>query len=869
MTSPYGFLRPATPVSPRGLQLRTPPGFEGALGRQHPSVGSKDDGLSTTAPESRMTTEPETAIHSGSTDTPSEDTSTLFRRGGAPRAAELATPVSCGTEVHGLSTTAPESKMTTEPETATHPESHDYPEENTSTLFRRGGAPRAAGLAAPASYGTEVHGLSTTATESKTTTEPETATHHESHNHLEEDTSALLRRGGAPQATELATPAGTTYTGARPDDHSSPMMSTAQLDHPTFDGSERAAPSTTAPESKLTTEPEMAITSTSYGLPPVLSGTGRFMRVPPAGPSATSRHTSTAGARRQATVTPDTTRGGYKPMTTSAHMLRGTGQAVTPNRAAHAPASGPPTASTLAATSARASSSRPTPPSSAPATSHAVHGSGNASSKPPTTASMPTTLTGTATPPTHTPRGGLESRRLPAITQAGQPVRRSTRLQGRCNKRVALLQNPEVELDWDLDQPIDPGTDPGHDTSWPLLDRQRGPPPPGPLQELRQHLNESDVDAHLRARPTQHVLTEDVTFSAAGGDGPIHLAAFWADTGAGPTIINQHVVDANGWLTETTAQYLVFANGRRSGPVERLVDGLTLTFNNEWDVNTRTYVNEATDHDGLLGNRTGHVLSLFVVPLTQRMYLFPRLLEGDRYTMTSIRVETRVPRMDEPVGVVYEDTPITHAGSQFYYAAMSQLGIQDYPLDDPHVPQDDYVYTITCEESILPDTSAPRDSLPFDHGCQSTQTSHHHTCSSIQDGNNHGDADTGLPTGQDVNGDNHCPHTSSHDTADTTRTSGACQCATEEGTNREATLSQRPERQQATCTEAYHAQGSRPGRTRPSKASFLKQPRTDVGRDHQKAAIPAVAQHDPTRQPRSSSAWLPDPVPRPSQTTLL
>ena len=365
------------------------------------------------------------------------------------------------------------------------------------------------------------------------------------------------------------------------------------------------------------------------------------------------------------------------------------------------------------------------------------------------------------------------------------------------------------------------------------------------------------------------MLTEDVTFSAAGGDGPIHLAAFWADTGAGPTIINQHVVDANGWLTETTAQYLVFANGRRSGPVERLVDGLTLTFNNEWDVNTRTYVNEATDHDGLLGNRTGHVLSLFVVPLTQRMYLFPRLLEGDRYTMTSVRVETRVPRMDEPVGVVYEDTPITHAGSQFYYAAMSQLGIQDYPLDDPHVPQDDYVYTITCEESILPDTSAPRDSSPFDHGCQSTQTSHHHSCFNIQDGNNHGDADTGLPTGQDVNGDNHCPHTSSHDTADTTRTSGACQCATEEGTSREATLSQRPECQQATCTEAYHAQGSRPGHTRPGKAPFPKQPRTDVGRDHQKTAIPAVAQHDPTRRTRSSSAWLPDPVPRPSQAALL
>ena len=418
---------------------------------------------------------------------------------------------------------------------------------------------------------------------------------------------------------------------------------------------------------------------------------------------------------------------------------------------------------------------------------------------------------------------------------------------------MALLQNPEVELDWDLDQPIDPGTDPGNDTSWPLLDRQRGPPPPGPLQELRQHLNESDVDAHLRARPTQHVLTEDVTFSAAGGDGPIHLAAFWADTGAGPTIINQHVVDANGWLTETTAQYLVFANGRRSGPVERLVDGLTLTFNNEWDVNTRTYVNEATDHDGLLGNRTGHVLSLFVVPLTQRMYLFPRLLEGDRYTMTSVRVETRVPRMDEPVGVVYEDAPITHAGSQFYYAAMSQLGIQDYPLDDSHVPQDDYIYTITCESDI----SAPRDS-------QSIQTSHHHSCSNIQDGNSHGDADTGLPAGQDVNGDNHCPHLLHQ-----CRTSGACQCATEEGTNREATLSQRPERQQATCTEAYHAQGSRPGRTRPGKASFPKQPRTDVGRDHQKAAIPAVAQHDPTRRPRSSSAWLPDPIPRPSQAALL
>ena len=186
----------------------------------------------------------------------------------------------------------------------------------------------------------------------------------------------------------------------------------------------------------------------------------------------------------------------------------------------------------------------------------------------------------------------------------------------------------------------------------------------------------ADVDSHLRGRPTQRVLSEDVTFTATGGQGHVHLPTFWIDSGAGPTIINRHVVNSLGWLTETTEQYLVFANGRRSGPVEKLLDGLTLTFNGEWEVRTRTYVNEARDYDGLLGNRAGHALSLFVVPITQRAYLLPRLAEGDTSTVASVRVATHVPRFDEPMGVVYADTPITRTDCSLYFCALGQLDLQ-------------------------------------------------------------------------------------------------------------------------------------------------------------------------------------------------
>ena len=228
-------------------------------------------------------------------------------------------------------------------------------------------------------------------------------------------------------------------------------------------------------------------------------------------------------------------------------------------------------------------------------------------------------------------------------------------LAGHSAKRVALLQEPDYDPD----------------PTWVVASSRHHP-----LSELLSHMAGADVDSHLRGRPTQRVLSEDVTFTATRGQGHVHLPTFWIDSGAGPTIINRHVVNSLGWLTETTEQYLVFANGRRSGPVEKLLDGLTLTFNGEWEVRTRTYVNEARDYDGLLGNRAGHALSLFVVPITQRAYLLPRLAEGDTSTVASVRVATHVPRFDEPMGVVYADTPITRTDCSLYFCALGQLDLQ-------------------------------------------------------------------------------------------------------------------------------------------------------------------------------------------------
>ena len=50
-TMPHAYIH-----TPGGRVLKPPPGFEGTLGRQHPSVGPEDDNTSTLAPKSKMTT---------------------------------------------------------------------------------------------------------------------------------------------------------------------------------------------------------------------------------------------------------------------------------------------------------------------------------------------------------------------------------------------------------------------------------------------------------------------------------------------------------------------------------------------------------------------------------------------------------------------------------------------------------------------------------------------------------------------------------------------------------------------------------------------------------------------------------------------
>ena len=133
---------------------------------------------------------------------------------------------------------------------------------------------------------------------------------------------------------------------------------------------------------------------------------------------------------------------------------------------------------------------------------------------------------------------------------------------------------------------------------------------------------------------------------------------------------------------ETTA-YLVFADGRRVGPVRKLVDGLHMTFNGRHTLSIgRCYVGQATDYSGLFGNRGAHAISAFVVPLCQKMYFLPNLAAGDASSFDSIRMSTFIPRSALPVGTVYEDLPVTPISARLFYSAMGQQGSIPVLADD-------------------------------------------------------------------------------------------------------------------------------------------------------------------------------------------
>ena len=63
------------------------------------------------------------------------------------------------------------------------------------------------------------------------------------------------------------------------------------------------------------------------------------------------------------------------------------------------------------------------------------------------------------------------------------------------------------------------------------------------------------------------------------------------------------------------------------------------------------------------------------MPLTQKMYFLPNLSRGDLHTHDSNRMSTYIPRDALPVGVVYEDLPITRTGSRLFFSALEQQGV--------------------------------------------------------------------------------------------------------------------------------------------------------------------------------------------------
>ena len=203
------------------------------------------------------------------------------------------------------------------------------------------------------------------------------------------------------------------------------------------------------------------------------------------------------------------------------------------------------------------------------------------------------------------------------------------------------------------------------------------------LDLLQEDIKRANVHSMLMGKPAQHALCpEDVSYSA--NTNLVSLPNMWADSGAGPSTVNQFEVDRHGWVTVETNAFLVFADGRRTGPVRRLADGLHMTFNGQHTLSIkRCYVGQATDYSGLFGNQGAHALSAFVVPLCQKMYIFPNLAAGDTDTVDSIRMSTFVPRHALPVGTVYEDLPITPIGARLFFSALAQRGtIPVYASED-------------------------------------------------------------------------------------------------------------------------------------------------------------------------------------------
>ena len=64
---------------------------------------------------------------------------------------------------------------------------------------------------------------------------------------------------------------------------------------------------------------------------------------------------------------------------------------------------------------------------------------------------------------------------------------------------------------------------------------------------LQEDIKRADVHTMLTGKPAQHALcSEDVSYSATGNTNLVSLPNMWADSGAGPSTINQFEVDRHG-----------------------------------------------------------------------------------------------------------------------------------------------------------------------------------------------------------------------------------------------------------------------------------------------------------------------------------
>ena len=237
------------------------------------------------------------------------------------------------------------------------------------------------------------------------------------------------------------------------------------------------------------------------------------------------------------------------------------------------------------------------------------------------------------------------------------------------------------------------------------------------LDLLQEDIKRANVHSMLMGKPAQHALCpEDVSYSATGNTNLVSLPNMWADSGAGPSTVNQFEVDRHGWVTVETNAFLVFADGRRTGPVRRLADGLHMTFNGQHTLSIkRCYVGQATDYSGLFGNQGAHALSAFVVPLCQKMYIFPNLAAGDTDTVDSIRMSTFVPRHALPVGTVYEDLPITPIGARLFYSALEQRGtIPVYASEDE---EDEHILVVRAVDGRRAAWLQQQLMVPWEAGC--------------------------------------------------------------------------------------------------------------------------------------------------------